>query len=279
MLKNQKQKTIKQYGASDIVGIIPFFTRQCSDFQAKSFDVVQYAFIKRDDFLRVLNKHAADCEIFHHIKDKLIFHAYSRSINQSCPSCGVYAHQKLSKCSYIFFDADQGTVIQRYNHSDNWHSREWFERSNNRFCNSLKNISIVVEAVIDYLTDHCKDEELESVVEIITKIQAQNMNERHSLIDQVKTQGESSTPYTQPEDIKSNMSSSPHHNPVQEAVRDTSSSIPRQNNNASPLHHISLTTPQQRYFFQRKTFKRNRTLLSQSNYMKMQDRFISSGIK
>lgn len=111
LMPNQVIKSIRKYASGDIMGVIPFFQEQTADFQAKSEDVVQYAYITRSDFMKVIKKHQEDFETYQQFRDTSLFSPYTGGINQKCPSCNVYYHQTLKRCGYILYDYDQQVTI------------------------------------------------------------------------------------------------------------------------------------------------------------------------
>ena len=67
--------------SGDIIGLIPFIQEQPADFQAKTEDVVRFAYVSKEDFMQTVNRHPKDFQIYSEIRDKLRLNPYYRGIH------------------------------------------------------------------------------------------------------------------------------------------------------------------------------------------------------
>lgn len=159
VMQNKQIRTVKSYLSGDAIGVISYFSGTATDFQAKTLDVVQYAYITKADFLRVLQRFDKDFEIYSRIKDSLVLKNYSRGIDQKCPCCGYYTHQQISHCPFIFANIHKDIVISRYCLEDSLQDRRQCRRAPDKFINPMKNLKVITESAIDIITDNTPEDQ------------------------------------------------------------------------------------------------------------------------
>ncbi|CAK87824.1 unnamed protein product (macronuclear) [Paramecium tetraurelia] len=79
----------------------------------KSVGFTKAMILKRKSFLKILQEHPEDYELFCSIRDKLIFQGDDQYFNVKCFSCGKDTH-KLIECPLIKFVPDKEFLIKKY---------------------------------------------------------------------------------------------------------------------------------------------------------------------
>ncbi|CAD8054703.1 unnamed protein product [Paramecium primaurelia] len=98
-------------GAS--IGMKNFITGTESCETLKSVGFTKAMLLKRKCFLKILQDHPEDYELFCSIRDKLIFEKDDQYFNVKCFSCGKDSH-KLIECPLIKFIPDKEFLIKQY---------------------------------------------------------------------------------------------------------------------------------------------------------------------
>ncbi|CAD8191891.1 unnamed protein product [Paramecium pentaurelia] len=93
----------------------------------KSVGFTKAMILKRKSFLKILQDHPEDYELFCSIRDKLIFQGDDQYFNVECFSCGKLSH-KLIDCPLIKFIPDQEFLIKKYLYPKN-QERVKFDRT------------------------------------------------------------------------------------------------------------------------------------------------------
>lgn len=99
--KNFK-KSLQILTKDSVFGELSFFSGLSRSASAKSKDFSTMLCIKRDDFLKILNKFPEDYEKYCLIKDQLTIDSNFNSINTSCYSCNSFEHL-MKDCPLFHF--------------------------------------------------------------------------------------------------------------------------------------------------------------------------------
>lgn len=115
---NDQPTKIDQLTSGQVLGALSFISGKASEYNARSLNMVTLAYVQSEDFYRELAKYQDDCEKFHQLKDNLDLYQFAQGLDVNCQLCGLYTHQSLYKCPYLFLNQRADLIIKKYNRDD-----------------------------------------------------------------------------------------------------------------------------------------------------------------
>lgn len=149
--RNRKSRlSLKTLSKGDVFGELGFFTGTHRRASAQSKDFSTMLYIKREDFLRLLEKFPEDYEKYCVIKDQILIDQNFNSINTSCFSCKQFDHL-IKDCPLLHYSHIQKQRSIRFILLDNnLNSRENFIRKPLKSINSRLHHREILKKTIDF---------------------------------------------------------------------------------------------------------------------------------
>ena len=124
-----------------------FFSNFCSNYYFKSIGYTTILSIKKQDFLKLLDKFDKDFQKFCEIRDKIDIYNNYDNLNCFCSSCKETNHE-INECHLLHFVPNKNIIFKKNSEND-FQKRKTFERSNFRlkinsflFFKKLKRVQI-----------------------------------------------------------------------------------------------------------------------------------------
>ncbi|CAD8141711.1 unnamed protein product [Paramecium octaurelia] len=127
----QTKTTLKTLQKNQYLGIYSFFTGFCPKETAICNSPTQLYKINRKKFLEIIRSNQKDHEIFHHIKDKIIFTNNLVLFDHKCNFCSRPFHLEID-CPLISYKPDLELILKKENFTEKFNSRIMVKRKNNR---------------------------------------------------------------------------------------------------------------------------------------------------
>ena len=108
--------SIKKMIPGEIFGEISFFSDSARSFCARSLGFSNVFEIKKEDFLRILQKNKTDLEKFCQIKDEILLYKDYSDLYLKCLSCGQGSH-RVKDCPLLHYIPNREITILKYLHS------------------------------------------------------------------------------------------------------------------------------------------------------------------
>ncbi|KRX05687.1 Cyclic nucleotide-binding protein [Pseudocohnilembus persalinus] len=167
--KTKQNKFVKNLKKGDIFNEWSFISDQIPNLGAKSKNVVQLAFIEKQDFLSILQQYPVDYEKYILFQDNLRLYNKTRGLGIKCEVCENFNHTSKS-CPFINYIANQDRLIYNYNHDDQPQKRRNFERGKDQF-QTLKDLELIRQEVIKFIVENSDDNNPEGDKELLKIIQ------------------------------------------------------------------------------------------------------------
>lgn len=126
-----------------IFGEIRFFTGQKRTASARSADFSGLFYIKREDFLRVLDDYPKDKQKFCMMKDQMVLLSNYSALKIECFSCKSTKHV-VANCPDLHYGIQKQKIIERYNTDMRIFMRTFERRSVNKELNSFSRVRKIV---------------------------------------------------------------------------------------------------------------------------------------
>ncbi|CAD8052426.1 unnamed protein product [Paramecium sonneborni] len=125
----QTQTTLKLLQKNQYLGIYSFFTGFSPKETAICNSPTQLYKINRKKFLEIIKSNQKDHEIFHHIKDKIIFTNNLILFDHKCNFCNRSFHLEVD-CPLIQYKPDLEMILKKDNFVEKYNCRVFKERKN-----------------------------------------------------------------------------------------------------------------------------------------------------
>ncbi|CAD8065552.1 unnamed protein product [Paramecium sonneborni] len=138
LIELQTEIKLRNLKNNSYLGYYSFFTGFSPKETAISQDTSQLYRINRKKFLDIIKQNQKDLEIFHHIKDKMIYKSNFVLIDHKCNFCNRYVHQEID-CPLIQYKPDLERILKKDQFKEKLNIRRFLPRNKSKFNSLLQN--------------------------------------------------------------------------------------------------------------------------------------------
>ncbi|CAD8071613.1 unnamed protein product [Paramecium sonneborni] len=154
LIEVQTEIKLLNLKSNQYLGYYSFFTGFSPKETAVSQDTSQLYRISRKKFLDIIRQNQKDLEIFHHIKEKMIFKSNFVLIDHKCNFCNRYVHQEID-CPLIQYKPDLERVLKQDQFKEKLNIRRFVSRK------KQKNNSLAQKQLIEQTQKLYQEENLQ----------------------------------------------------------------------------------------------------------------------
>ncbi|CAD8159839.1 unnamed protein product [Paramecium octaurelia] len=159
-IEMQTELKLRNLKTSQYLGYYSFFTGFAPKETAVSQGASQLYRISRKKFLDIIRQNQKDLEIFHHIKDKMIYKQNFVLFDHKCSFCNRYVHQEID-CPLIQFKPDLERLLKKEAFNAEFNLSRYRSRRKSKH-NSLAQNQMIEQSLKLYQEDNQLIEDLTS---------------------------------------------------------------------------------------------------------------------